>query len=340
MQTEIAGKGGAVKKENILIVLIAFLSIAALIIGYAKLYRHPSSLGGQPQAQNLEVDNTNEEPAFFKKAPEILERVKGIFDCSSLHKIKASLGENDQERLWQSKNGNDGSFIYFDKKNRTFTVCDQGKSVAAKFPRVGDLSDDVEMVNVSEAHFGDINGDGKKEFIVFDGQCVEGPCLGDYYMYRLDGDRIKKLYTLHADSLDFIDDNHHQALAMERTCFAYDFGIGFSYLAVAEFDKNGELMMVPFQEIRLRYPKVVSKFERDFMPEETDGEKVFGRLQNLIFDAYKGKSEKDLLASYNEILNSRPKADNEQKLEDRVPLHCSPWKIIQKISAREATTSK
>jgi hypothetical protein len=215
------------------------------------------------------------------------------------------------------------------------TVCRRGER-AAGILEVDENEKDIELVRLTEAQFGDMNGDGKDEFFVFQGQCAEGPCLGGYYLFQVDGAKIRRLYTIHAEVVKAIEEGGHKALRMEKHCFTYDFGAGPSYFSVAEFGKDGTLRTVPYRELRSKYPEATAEFkptqEFDVDYEIPAEQKAYLKIHDLIHDAYQGRSRAELLKAHDAVLSELLPADGETSPASRLNLYCDTREILELIS--------
>lgn len=302
-----------------------FVALGVLVLGLAvfALQRHfsrSSQDGGSAAESGSDV---RDEFSFVKATSNVLEPADPQ-DCAALKEQRDQM--RSPKQLAESADAT--AFVYFDIGTRILTFCSDGKATSAVLPKqMGDLADDEEMVRVSDSIIGDLNGDGKEDFTLFHGQCVEGPCIGYYYMYQVEDGRLRQIYQIQADGVDRIGLGTERVLLLTRNCYTYDFGIGLTYMAVAEFNPKGELNLIPMQDIRKRFPSALPEPPaiadvKD--PDPSPAEQTIEDIQKLIDNAYHGAAADRTMEAYDELMKSTG---------DSLPLHCNPKKILEGILA-------
>ncbi len=257
----------------------------------------------------------------------LLESAQTGASCDKKNEFKEQSPKNDPREFWESSAAAGSDFIFFDRKNWALTICREGKIISAVFEGSKDM---VEVVFVSDdfngnltdekkkatlPFFGDLNGDGKFEFVIFSGQCVEGPCMGENILYQIDGKRIRKLYSIsNAEMLTSFEEKGNKGFGLEIFCFNFDFGVEYYYLGVAEFI-NKKLTLLPYRQIPKKYPETF----RDFSSRNPEPSSI----QKLIFRAYKDEPIEQLTEIYDAILQTEPELPG---------VHCNPLGIIETIA--------
>jgi len=297
---------------------ISFYS--ALILGSAPLY------GQGPKAEpNIEAVNVT------------LKSKKSNITCADYSKLKESIAKDlaayRTDRSFFEPTQNDKkspSFITFDKKTYILSVCDKGKITHVEFDgrRIEDS-----QINIEQAYLVDMNNDGKKEFLVGDLQCVEGPCLGSYYLYQVDGNKIKKTNIIHTTLHELKDVGKEKVLQLKKLCFTHDFGIAFEWFALGTFANKKKLTELPLEKIRQDYPSVLKDFEAEIkgqierskeFPSDKEND-AYVKISNLLLRAYKGEPAKKLIAEYDSI--AKPFVNT-----GGLPIYCEPKDLINAIT--------
>lgn len=273
---------------------------------------------------------------FFSKSGELLPQADVQVNCNK------SIIPEDESLLWKDSDRAD-TYIYFDSKTRILSVCDRGLLAAGKIlQEVGGRPEEVEAIRVDEAQFQDMDGDGKKEFLLYHGYCIKENCSGRYMLLRAQEDgRLRILYLLAGEASRYVHDNGGRILVIEKKCQGFDQDLGPAYFGVAEFQVNGDLAMVPFRDVRTRFPFLLkdesnstnSDFDMKDIPLD-DQHKAFLQLSKLIDRAYREGSSPEIRASYESTLEALPAVEGEVSKEDRWRLHCNPREILEAIMNR------
>lgn len=250
-----------------------------------------------------------------------LPSVQTKYDCSSRKQLDVPY-----TTFWAWDESERSDFIYFDREKWAFLVCLDGKMITGALEKPQDKELEYTEVSVTEKYLKDVgekyrssvpyledlNGDGKIEFIGQLGQCVEGPCMGDSYVFQIDGNRIRQLGSVDAWVVEPITEKGRHALMVSKQCFNYDFGVAFTYFSIEEFTPTG-LRPVPYSQIRNAYPETL---QANLANEKNP-------LGKLVNDAYKGTDIGELEKAYSSLLEQNPEAAN---------LHCEPLNIIRMIA--------
>ncbi|MGE0632523.1 MAG: hypothetical protein AB7O96_08955, partial [Pseudobdellovibrionaceae bacterium] len=258
-----------------------------------------------------------------------LKLIPSKVDCAKGAEIKKNLGEST-DTFWEEAE----NFIFYDPNDRALTVCLNGQAISGEFPKFQEgVGSEEEMVRVTEASLRDMNGDGKLEFIVYNGQCVEGPCLGSHYILQIEGKEIKIAFALHAESLKLVEgsDPQQQVFLMEKYCYTFDFGFAYSTIAMAKFHPDGSLKPFSSHEVASTYPQLIDGLKHPALADESEREKAYHEIQNLIIAAYKGTSKGEILESYDAILKALPSEENESGPDQRLHVHCETREILESI---------
>jgi hypothetical protein len=270
----------------------------------------------------------------FRKDPKVLVPVVAKIDCSQVASIKKNLGDDSDRKFLGSKQN--GTFVVWNSTTRTVDGCDQGKAFSVKF--------DLPASEGEEIHFEgdslrDITGSGKLEFVLFNGQCVEGPCLGDRHLYQLEMGKVRKLFVLNGDLIEVLTGDTHPAIKVEKLCFTYEFGIAFSTFDIIEFATPNEPILVPGSEVHKRYPKVLEAYSAHLKPltaaekkEMSSVEQNYREIEKIVARAYDGASLSSLEKEYKSL-----KWEGE---DHSPPVHCDPWALIMSVASASGAKSK
>lgn len=278
---------------------------------------------------------------FFKKTSITLKQFAVDTTCAKLLETIDALKAKDtfvDDTFWQDEKHPADRFIFFDVTDRTLTVCDHGKMVRANFADGKKYVDDASGYAISvERGLGDMNRNGFADFLMFDGMCAEGPCIGFRYLLEVENDRIVQRYEILADDVTPFIENKDSALLLERYCYDYNFDAAFAYFSIVRFSGNGILETVPIRRLKKSYPNIYRGYIGEIREktdlilgttESTMQSLAFAKIQNLILDAYDGQKVPALEENFQAIVTSlkhgRPSYD--------LNLHCDPVKIIQFIA--------
>ncbi len=322
------------KKVLVILALLVALIVAAYLKANSKSFLTKNS---DAEALNSATEGAGQMATFFEAHPQSLTSAATKIDCRKPGAARLSVGQG-LSHFWQDAEDDEiQTFIHFEPASRILSVCHKGRAVAAILPADPEIKDN-ESVRVSEAQFEDLNGDGKNELFVYQGQCKDGACLGDYLLLQIDGENIKKLYDLHAETVEVAKENGRNGLRFERYCYTKDLGMGPAFFSVAEFTKEGALNVVPYQELREKFPEAVAQMK----PSQDLGlgddspvqQKAYLKIHDLIVQAYQGKSSEALLNELGQITATLPPIDGETSPAARLNLSCDPGKILELISGR------
>jgi hypothetical protein len=277
--------------------------------------------------------------AGIKRTAGTLPAARPKINCGNMQAIKAIVKEDDRNSFWARNKSQQADFIFFDAKTSTISVCYNGKIVTALFEgaenkdTVVEVNKDFDDDRSEEEQrkdipfLQDLNQDGKPEFIVFFGQCAEGPCLGEYLVFQIDGSKIRKLYSVQADEIKITSEHNRTGFFIRHNCYDYEFGAPYDYFDIAEVNSRG-FKIIPYSEIRQKYPKTLQSFMMRRSGDPTKPVRKFKigsgapikPIQKLIYDAYQGVGIVKLTKAF-------------KKLPEE-GLHCNPLEIIQQIAGK------
>ena len=215
-----------------------------------------------------------------------------------------------------------GNFVYYSASQASLTWCREGQTFAASLPGEADEERLVSLTHgqgessPSMPFLRDWDGDGALEFAVFDGACVEGPCLGAFRVIRAQGQRLRELYRINAEALSWHAENGKEALIARSYCFDYDFGAAFAWIDVLTWDK-GKLRVVPKAKIRTEFPQALATFRQGLAPDDA--------WQALVLKAYDGVSWEVIAKRHKALL---------ALTDGEFPGHCDPLEVLQDIAGR------
>ncbi|MBC7370257.1 MAG: hypothetical protein H7326_01755, partial [Bdellovibrionaceae bacterium] len=215
------------KNKRLSLSLFGIVLSGIIIFGGRKYYEPSVS---EQAAEDMEVGEKLQEKSLYDAVVistknDALENVPSAIACTDLQKIKSATAA-DADHFWEIPNSK-GDFIVYDKKSKVITACYEGKAASAKLPPEMATEGEDQVIRVSPAFFTDLFADGKREFLIFSGQCVEGPCIGSHYLYQVDGAELRKLYKFRSDTVELITEKERRALILDNNCYTYDFGVGF-----------------------------------------------------------------------------------------------------------------
>jgi hypothetical protein len=266
-----------------------------------------------------------------------LKHAQGTITCSDYKNLKQDIAKDiaayKTGRSFGEPEKNDiknPSFIIFDMKSWTISVCDKGKVVTATLDSKRTEESQIELGN---PYLADMNNDGKTEFIIGDLQCVEGPCIGNYYLMQIDGSSIKKLNVIHTTFHSLKDTGKEKILELKKLCFTHEFGIGIEWFTVGTFEKNRILTELPYTEIKIKYPSLIKDFEASLKSQAenlknfpTDKmNETYAAVSNLLLRAYNGEPAKKLHSELDALIKPFEKTGG-------LPIYCDPKALISMIT--------
>ena len=106
--------------------------------------------------------------------------------------------------------------------------------------------------------------------------------------------------------------------------------------SVAEFDQNGELKTVPYQQLRTRYPAAVAKMtpseDLGFGDDVPPQQKAYLKIHDLIVQAYQGRPLDELLKDHAAAVNELLPVEGETSPAMRLNLYCDTEEILETIA--------
>lgn len=198
-----------------------------------------------------------------------------------------------------------------------------------KFPLLVDPSlGEDELVSVATPNLSDFNGDGKLEFIIFNGHCVEGPCMGNHYLIQVDHGHLIILYSLTADSLWVEGHETLPTIVAIQSCFTFDFGIAFQSVYGFEL-KSQQLQQISPNQLLKKIPEVIkSKLRTEPQEKNTPNQQAYENIQKIILSIYDGDTKEKMLSSLQLLLSQLPTDVNGEK---RLPVHCDPVEFASSL---------
>jgi hypothetical protein len=234
--------------------------------------------------------------------------------------------------FWESES-TPNQFLYYETGTRLLMVCD-GHSAASTTLKDNGLGPRDEIVKIDQPNFGDWAHDGKFEFLIFRGQCDEGPCVGFFYLMQIDGSKLVELADINASAIETVQMSvggvARTSLQIHSTCYGVNFDPVFEYVALVDFGGANVLSLVPPQQIRVRSPELIQQMS-DSSDLDSDGsgsQPALAKLQPLIFQSYQSRPLADLKRQYDAILAGIPNL----RAGDPPPLRCDPVAILTMIS--------
>jgi hypothetical protein len=267
----------------------------------------------------------------------LLKQAKPQIACADYAKLKASIAKDiaayRTDRSFFEPKSNTGakpSFIVFDKKSWTLSICDKGNVTSAVLDtkRLEDSH-----IDIDRAYLTDMNGDGKTEFLLGDLQCVEGPCLGDFYLLQLDGGSIRKINKIHTTLHHLKDVGKEKVFELKKVCFTHEFGVAFEWFSVGAFKGGKNLKAIPFADIKKKYPSLIGDYESEMKDQikrakEFPADKLnetYLKVSQLLLRAYKGEAAEKLQAEYSALIKPFEKTGG-------LPIYCDPKDLISTIA--------
>lgn len=245
--------------------------------------------------------------------------------CDGLSRLRARLGDSAEISLWtESESAN---FVHYDPAQHELHVCHQGRSFSGKWgapePEIAEMENDL-IVSVGEARMGDWFQDGRIWFFAFQGQCVEGPCLGDWNVFSLEEDSIMWRGRFEVDEVQLVEEGGKRAFATERRCYDPQLVSLLSVLSMAEAGPDGKITPISALHIRTRFPKTLAAYEKSLaaLPE---GSRALRDVRALFPRSYRGESPKRLVREYRAIVKS---------LENQsLGISCNPATLLEWIAS-------
>jgi hypothetical protein len=257
-------------------------------------------------------------------------------DCENVAAVSERFKE-ESSGFWKHES-EPNTFVAYDSKSRVLTVCAEGKKVAVTVPKLlgPALEDHEELVSVENAELRDRNANGKSEFILFYGQCVEGPCIGENHLLEIDGSSLRGIYEIRAERLQTVqnENSKRSAFVLTSYCFTWEFGIAFSTVDVAEFGADSKLKLLPRGEIIKSYPSAVDSLVYASAADSEAGpvQLAYFKIQSLFEEAYRGASKQQLLSQYDETVNELPVREGMEDPDLRLQVHCSPREMLEAMA--------
>jgi hypothetical protein len=318
---------------------IALVIIGAGAIGYFYFFSRnasditaPAAISSSPLSSTQVNSNISEKPSAIKDGE----------TCGAYRYTKPS-GSDSQKMNWLRR----GSVtLVMDSDKNQFMLCGNGKALQSKINASGDepgQSDEYSIVELSEDSLQDLDGDGNLEIVLFVGQCVEGPCLGEYHLYRSGTTAITKLQTMpggySGGALNFIHSGNRLIALVHERCFTYDFGIFFEVLKILEWDATQKWVRISAKYIMQNYQPIVNQYaetsrarlakfsERANLENNTD---MLGlNVQILLAHALQGEKEEVIMKAYDELLI---KYVPEALKDPNFPVaHCNPRELLKSL---------
>lgn len=269
-----------------------------------------------------------------------LEKISPPFKCADTGKIRKIVAGkklvNEGDIFIERKSGKNHDFVFLDQKKKVLTACFKGKETAAKLLANHESDDELYSFELQKP-LDDFDRDGYLEFLVWDAQCVEGPCFGPRTLIRIGSKGLESVVSLSTDIVDIISHKGAKILKLEAQCWSYEFSAAFDYFRIAEFDKNRKLSVVSPRDVKKRFadllPKVAAKEDHSQSTASKSNDPnekemaAYAKIQTLINKAYQGEPVSKLLAEYRRI--AAPFG------EQGLPIHCDVAEIIQAISSEE-----
>ena len=266
-----------------------------------------------------------------------LKSAVSTITCADYSKLKASIAKDlaayKTDRAFSEPATNDPkspSFIIFDKKTWTISVCDKSKMVSAVLDSKRTEDSQIEIEN---SYLFDMNNDGKTEFVLGDLQCVEGPCIGNFYLFQIDGSQIRKLNVIHTTAHSLTEIRNEHVLELKKLCFTHEFGVAFEWFTVGTFTKDKKLTELPYGDIEKQYPALLKDFDtsvkgqferaKDF-PSDKKNE-IYAGISRLLLRAYNGEPAKTLLTELDVLIKPSEKTGG-------LPIYCDPKALISMIA--------
>ena len=322
------------KNKSVSFTLLGIVIAGVIIFGGRRYYEpsvSPQKAEDSKTGERLQEKSLYDAVVIPAKQDDSEAEVSSV-QCADAEKIRGEV-DDGSDHFWGIPN-TQGGFIAYAKKTKILTVCYEGKVASVKLPTEIASDNEEQIIRISPSFFTDLFDDGTREFLVFSGQCVEGPCIGSHYLYQLDGVKLRRLYKFRSDTVDLITEKDRRALVLDNNCYTYDFGVGFEYMTVAEAKSDGGLEVIPYSEIRSRYPQVLAGERMARTPEARPEERAQADVQKLIDDAYRGRPVAELLSAYDSILEKLPKGSSEEP-GSRLKLNCDPVAKLKMIAGSE-----
>ena len=316
--------------------------LAGVLIWQLTQRKVAGDVSGSPTESAVNVSSTDSEPkevpdpseqSQIKETNQVFPISTSEIDCENAAAVSERFKE-ETSGFWKHES-QPSTFIVYESKSRVLTVCAQGKKVAASIPKLLGLGleDHEELVSVEDADLQDRDANGKVDFILFYGQCVEGPCIGENHLIEVDGSSLRGIYEIRAQRLQTVRSGSpgRSAFVLKNYCFTWEFGVAFATADVAEFGANSKLKLLPRDQITKNYPSAVDSLINSTPPDGEAGpvQLAYFEIQNLFVEAYRGGSKQQLLSQYDEIVNKLPTGEGLEDPDLRLQVHCSPREMLE-----------
>lgn len=357
--------------------------VVVLVLGYVgfrklggqaepggKLYENAEAAASATPAQatpDPDLVSASEIPSTFSGSPifKILDKklpsVKTPYTCASAAELKknsedsAKGPEGSRMNLFWEGAGSSKRFLYYEVSKRLLIACDGHDLVAVNINGDRDGNDveglrpDEERVDIMNPHFSDWDGEAGLEFVLFNGQCVEGPCIGGQEIYRMKDGQLTQIAEIDGDQVSVVvAPPAKTVVTVQPSCYDFDFGAAFDYVEVIKFGGPKTLTLVPFNQVAKAYPAALSEIRKVAAePVEADQKRdAFKKIQSLVVKAYDGVAYASLMRDYNEIIKvfATPVdpsgevvtgADAVTEGAYAAPVHCDPPAILEMIAGSQ-----
>lgn len=208
---------------------------------------------------------------------EISCQAKILEDCERANRIKSKLSANslsqkkeessnscldpfklkhefqDEKQFWQSEKNKD--YLAFFNLKSELQGCINGKKISLKLAEK--YSED--LVVFIEKGFTDFFNNKTYRFIIFEGQCVEGPCQGNYNVYVINGSTIKRENSFKGVSVNFIENKNSLLVKITDSCYNYSWGTQFEWATFFKLTADGKSTFLPYKQIKIDFPNEIEK---------------------------------------------------------------------------------
>lgn len=276
----------------------------------------PAGFGDSSEIPGVVEEDVNRR-AFFHVRDALLPELPAARGC-------ASLGE---ARLSESvlRESSPSGTVLFLAAERELHACAHGKAAAGAWPADPGEDELPTSFKLRSEPFGPDLDPAQTSFLVFAGQCAEGPCMGDWHLMSVDGARLRHRARFEVDSVSSFEEGGRRALALERICYDHGFGPAFSVLGVVELHPDGDIETVPFQKIRERFPQALKRYQDRLRSPDPAASAELRQVRELLATAYEGAPAGELIEGYRNAVRT---------LEGQgLPVHCGPAVILEWIAS-------